>query len=110
VKYLLLVISLIFSSAAFSARLSGTVEGYIPYSSGEKEILIFKLANSATGGCNTTQRFAIDSNDKKYKATLSAILAAFHSKTTVAVDYLPSCNAWGNSADIRYICVGNINC
>jgi hypothetical protein len=51
----------------FSARLSGTVEGYIPYSSGEEEILIFKLSKISTGGCNTTQRFAIDNKNKSTK-------------------------------------------
>jgi hypothetical protein len=47
----------------FSARLSG----YIPYSSGEEEILIFKLSKISTGGCNTTQRFAIDNKNKSTK-------------------------------------------
>ncbi|WP_419811821.1 hypothetical protein [Bacterioplanoides sp.] len=101
---------MLFSNSVLAERLSGKIEGLIPYSSGDHEILIFKLDNNRTGGCNTTERFAIDSSSKKYTATLSSVLAAFHSKTSIVVEYKNSCNYLGNSADVNFICVGSINC
>jgi len=97
-------------SVALAEKQSGVVKGYIPYSSGGKEILIFNTTNSVAIGCNATARFAIDNTSLRYKATLSVVIAAFHSQKEIVVDYLPSCNVWGNAADIRYICIGEIAC
>jgi hypothetical protein len=94
----------------FAETQQSTISGFIPYSSGDKRILIFKLDGNVTGGCNTTGRFAIDDTSPRYEATLSAVLASYHAQTKVRVNYFPTCNAWGNSADINFICVGDINC
>ena len=82
----------------------------MPWSSGDNEVLIFKLKENHIAGCNTAGRYSIDSSNKKYKATLSAIIAAFHAQTNVTVTYLPTCDYWHNSADVNHICVGDINC
>ncbi len=108
-KYILLGMALL-SFSVSAAYQSGNISGYIPYSNGHKEIIIFKLNNNVAEGCNTTGRFAMDSNSPRYKATLSAIIAAFHSQTKVRVKYTPTCDSWGNSADAELICVGNIDC
>ncbi|GAB6262567.1 hypothetical protein [Photobacterium sp. 53610] len=89
---------------------SGVISGYIPYSHEQKEIIIFQLNNNVAQGCNTTGRFAMDSTSPRYPATLSAVLAAYHSKSPIRVNYLDTCNAWGNSADVDYICVGDVAC
>ena len=109
-KYLIVALSVLFSGPAFCAVHTGEVIGYLPYSSAGKEILVFKLSNNVSGGCNSSARFAIDDTSLRYKNTVSAVMAAFHSKTTIKVDYLSTCNAWGNSADIAYICVGEVGC
>lgn len=106
--FILLIMT--FTLPVFAASQVGEITGYIPYSSGSKTIMIFKLKNNVVNGCNTTGRFAIASTSPRFKATEAAVLAAFHSKTPVRVAYLNSCNAWGNSADVNYICVGDINC
>lgn len=86
------------------------VEGYIPVSSGGKETLIFKLKDNVVEGCNSTGRFAISEDNLRYRATFSAVVAAFHAQTPVEVKYFSSCNAWSNSADVNFVCIGDINC
>ncbi len=105
----LLSTALSFSVSAVTAQ-SGQLTGYIPYSSDDKEIIIFKLQNNVVEGCNTTGRFAMDSRSPRYKATVAAIISAFHSQTPIVVKYLPTCYSWSNSADVAFVCVGNINC
>lgn len=109
IKMLILFFSLI-STSAFANFHSGEISGYIPYSQDSRKILIFKVTGMKGQGCNTTSRFAIDSNSLKYDATVSAIMAAFHSKTPVRVRYYDTCKAWGNSADVSHLCVGDISC
>ena len=114
-KIALIILALFVSTSTFAAKQSAKVTGFIPYSSTVKEILLFKLEGNVYDpvggeGCNTSGRFGIDSTNLKYKATLSAIIAAFHAQSTVTVHYLDTCDAFGNSADVKYICVGTINC
>ena len=101
---------LLLVNISFAATQSGKVSGFLPYSSGDKKIIIFKLVNNVSEGCNVTGRFAMDDSSPRYQATLSSVIAAFHAQSTVNVNYLNTCNAWSNSADVNYICVGNINC
>ncbi|MGF1708952.1 hypothetical protein [Enterovibrio baiacu] len=110
-KFLILPLTLaVMSFQASAAWKTGEITGYIPYSEGLKEIIIFKLNENPIGGCNTTGRFAMDSNSPRYKASVTAIISAFHSKTPVRVNYLSTCNSWVNSADASFICIGSINC
>lgn len=109
-KIIFLITVILYSNISLAITQSGKITGYVPYSSGGKEIIIFKLENNVSSACNSTARFAMDNTLPRYKATLSAVIAAFHSQSTIKVNYLSSCNAWGNSADVNYICVGNINC
>ena len=89
---------------------TGEIIGYLPYSQAGKEIIFFKLQGNVSAGCNITGRFAMDDSSLRYKTTVSAVIAAFHSKTPIMVDYSSSCNTWGNAADVNFICIGNINC
>jgi hypothetical protein len=59
-------------------------------------------------GESRSGRFAIDSSSLHFKATVAAIVSAFHSQSQVFVAYSdgPSCLAWSNAADIHYVCVG----
>ena len=95
-----------------AGRLTGKVEGYLPYSSGTKEILIFKITNndSLITGCNATGRFAIDDSSTRYKTTVAAVISSYHAKTPLTVDFSYTCNMWVNSFDVNYLCVGDINC
>jgi len=105
-----LLATLLVGSAVFAETQVGTITGFIPYSSEDEKVLIFKLEGNVEGGCNTTGRFAIGDSSPRYEATLSAVLASYHAQTKVRVRYLPTCEYWANSSDISYICVGNINC
>ncbi len=86
------------------------ISGYIPYEMNGKEVLIFKLENNPSGGCNGTARFAIDSSSLKYKGGVAAIMAAFHAQSQVTVLYTQSCSSFSNAWDVQAICVGNIPC
>ena len=106
-------ISVLLVAAAFSTNAEwqeGEISGYVPYSVGDKELIIFKLKDNVIKGCNVTGRFSIDDSSQRYKSTLTAIMSAYHAKSTIKVNYSESCNAWSNSFDANYICVGDINC
>lgn len=110
-KRLLLAVLLLFSGFAYGQQQQAAkIKGYIPYEAGGKELLILQLEGNVTGGCNTTGRFAIDSAQLKFKATRAAIMAAFHSQTPITVFYYQTCNSYGNSWDIAWVCVGNLPC
>jgi hypothetical protein len=98
------------SACAQSYSQAGTLNGYIPFDDGVKQILIFQLAGNAQGGCNTTARFAIDSNAPKFKGTMAAVMAAYHTQTPVTVVYTQTCNSWTNAWDVGHICVGQLPC
>lgn len=110
VRVFVLLLSLFFSSSVVSEVLSGRIVGFVPFSSGDKEVLLFKLDSSAPSGCNVSGRFAMDNSSPRFKLTSSAVIAAFHSQSTVKVNYLSSCNVWSKTADVNFICVGDINC
>ena len=71
--------------------------------------IIFPL-NLYMSFANALVCFAIDSKTPKFEGTVAAVMAAYHSKSPVSIEYLSSCNAWGNAADIAFMCVGDINC
>ena len=89
---------------------SGLIKGYLPYANGTKEIFFFKLEGTAVSGCNTTRRYAINSDSKNFKSVVSAVMASFHSKQSVKVHFSEACNAYSNAFDANYICVGDIPC
>ncbi len=92
-RFITLVVVLSFSVSAVSSTQSGQITGYIPYSSGDKEIIVFKLKNNVVKGCKTTGRLAIDSRSLRYRATVAAVMSAFHSQTPIVVKYLPGCHS-----------------
>lgn len=106
----MLALAALLSSQAFAARQAGEIQGFIPFNHDGREIFIFSVQNNVSGGCNTTARFAIDETSPSFRTTVSSLLAAFHGQTEIQVDYKDTCTAWGNSADINFICVGGINC
>lgn len=108
-KYLVALLCL-YSLAVNADSHYGKIVGFLPYASGSREMIIFKMDNSPVSGCNVTGRFAIDGTSPHYKATVAAIIAAFHAQTDVAVAYTQSCNVWSNSWDVNYVCTGSANC
>ena len=104
-----LALTALLSCSAIAGAKTGRITGFVPYSSGDREILFFSLDNSVSEGCNVSARFAIDNTSLIYKATLSAVIAAYHAQSSVKVNYLDSCNVWGNSADVKSVCFRTIN-
>ena len=88
----------------------GKVTGYIASELQGNKLFYFKLENTPSSSCNTTQRFAIDGSRPMYESAYSAVLASFHSQTSVRVYYDGSCDTAGNALDILWICVGDIAC
>ena len=107
ILFLLLAIA---SSNAIAERQVGIVSGVIVSEENDKKLFFFKLKNNLVSGCNTTGRYAFDESKDNYYLMSSAILTAFKMKEEVTVEYTPTCNAWPNSFDIRYVCMGDINC
>jgi hypothetical protein len=107
---IIVLLSGILSFGVYAERQNAEITGLVPYESGGKKILIFKLKGNIAGGCNTTARFAIDDSKLNFDLMSSTILSSFHSKTPVQVEYNTTCNSWGNAYDARFICLGDINC
>jgi hypothetical protein len=108
-KWLLILCGL-FPLGVQAGRISGEISGFVPYESVGKKILIFKLKNSVADSCNTTARFAFDQTKVNFDLMSATILAAFHAKTPVQVEYNKTCNALSNAFDARFVCLGDINC
>jgi hypothetical protein len=109
-KRILLSLALVAAHPAFGATQVGVVTGYAPGIVSGKEAFVFKLENNSNAGCNTTARYTIDETSVHFKATVAAIMAAFHARTPVLVTYAATCNVLGGAADVTYVCVGEINC
>lgn len=109
-KYILAITLILVAPSLFANWQSGQITGLVAYESSGKKIMLFKLDTSVTDGCNTTARFAFDDSKVNYDLMSSSILSAYHAKTPVKVRYEGTCNAWGNSYDARFICLGDINC
>lgn len=109
-KKLLCLVGLLFSISAQADRQNGEITGVIPFESGNKKLFFIQLKDNVSGGCNGTGRFVLESSKLSYSETVSAIMAAYFSKTPVQVEYTKTCNAWGNAYDISWICIGNIPC
>ncbi|MBD1565323.1 MULTISPECIES: hypothetical protein [Vibrio] len=107
---LLTLMSVLTAFNVHAARQVGKITGVIPYEASGKKIVIFKIENNIAQGCNITGRFAFDESKKNFDLMSSALLSAFHSQKTVQVEYTDSCNAWVNSYDIAYFCIGDIPC
>ena len=88
----------------------GKVTGYIPSDLNGKLLLLVRLEGNVSGGCNTSGRFAIDSSLPRYKSILVALMGAYHAQTPVMIAYTQTCNAFGNSWGIDYVCIGNVPC
>ena len=106
----LIFVFLLCSFSVNAAKLKGHVSGLVAYETGGRKILLFKLNNSTSKGCNTTARFAFDQSKVNFDLMSSTILSAYHAKTPVEVNYDETCNIWGNSFDARFICLGDIPC
>ncbi|PTQ90496.1 hypothetical protein [Agitococcus lubricus] len=111
-KKLLFILAALSSVSAYAGTSTGgTITGFSPYSSGTVEILIFKTSTlTGTPACNTTQRFAINSNNIRYSNTTAAVMTAYSANKIVQVKGLGTCNVWGNAEDVDVICVGDMPC
>jgi hypothetical protein len=109
-KKILLALLLSLSATAFAETQTGKITGYIPYDAGGKQLFFVALEGNVTGGCNSTGRFAFNSDQLRFKGTQAALMAAFHNQTEVTVTYAPTCNTYANVWDLVYVCVGKIAC
>ena len=106
----LLILCLFFPAVTFADRQTGYITGYVPTFDGEQEVFIFKLEDNVIDGCNTTGRYAIGSASATYNTIKTSVVAAFHGKAKVTVEYDGSCDVWSNSFDATRACFGTINC
>lgn len=103
----ILAVCCLLSAPAFGSEAMGRVVGIMPFSSGDAEILIFRIENATASGCNTTARYTITSDNKRYKGTFATILAAYHAGTSVRVWGAGTCNNYGDSEDVAFVCDGH---
>lgn len=100
------------STIVFAGEGTGEVTGVIPYTKSDGSRIFFVSVASKTNSpsCNTTNRFVFSDIDPSFDVSVSAIMAAFHSKTIVRIKGSGTCTYWSNAEDARYICVGDIPC
>lgn len=103
---------LVSSVSLASGAATGVVTGYIPTAAGATEFFLVSTQTTigTTPPCNITSRFALSAVDKKYKAVLASIVAAYHAGTPVYIVGAGTCNVWGNAEDISYVCFGSVPC
>lgn len=90
---------------------TGKITGYIPYNSGELELLFFRVeSHVGSPDCNTTKRFTMRSDSPRFKNTQAVVLAAMLSGTQVTARGLNKCDNISNSEDLNYLCLGSIPC
>lgn len=108
----LLLLTTFFCTSSVSAYQTqhGKIKGYLPYAEPEREVFFFNLDTTVKKGCNTTNRYAIDSSHKNFKSVVSAVMSAFHSNTPIRAYFVESCDIYPNSFDSAYVCVGDIPC
>ncbi|UTW46438.1 hypothetical protein KFE80_06045 [bacterium SCSIO 12696] len=87
---------------------SGKVSGYSVSIWSGKEIFLFKLDSSVSEGCNTTGRYAINSDSMQYKSIQAAIMSAYHGSSDVLVRANDVCTIIGNSYDVYGVRIGNM--
>ena len=109
-KKILFFVLLSISFGANADRQVGEITGIIPYESGGKKLFFFQLKDNVSGGCNLSARFTFDNNKVNYDAMVSSMMAAYLAKIPVQVEYTKTCNSWGNSYDVSWVCIGNIPC
>ena len=108
-KHLAWVLALCATTAGADS-LSGKIAGFGAGTYNGRETFVFRLEGTASGGCNSTGRYALDSLAPNYKTTVASIIAAYHAQADVFVNYSQSCNTFPNAWDANYICVGTISC
>ncbi len=112
-KKMLTSIALTLMTAAATAGTgTGIVTGYIPGNPNGVAIFVFSTStvSSPLASCNSTQRFAISSNDPKYRDTVAAILEAHATGTPVTALGTGNCTVLNNAEDLSYVCVGTVPC
>ncbi|MDC5855188.1 hypothetical protein [Vibrio europaeus] len=109
-RIVLLFVLALASSSVFAERQSGLVSGVVVYDQDGRNMFSFKLKNNLVAGCNTSGRYVFDEGNSNYYLMSSAILTAYKMKEEVIVEYTPTCNVWSNSFDVRYVCIGDVNC
>jgi hypothetical protein len=101
------------AASAFGSTGTGKITGLIPYFEGNEEFLFIRVENisSNTPACNSSGRYVIKStNNPHFKYTQSAVLAAFMAGTPVIVNGKNTCDTYGNSETLWYMCLGTIQC
>lgn len=110
-KLVLLYFALAASSLGLCGEGTGKITGFVPYFVGADEaIIIMTQSITGTSACNTTARFAMKSSDPKFKGTRAAAMAAYLAASPVVLRGANTCNTFGNSEDLLYMCVGSIPC
>ena len=109
-KKILFVLLVFVATNVFGVTQRGKIVGYVPYHNGTVKNFALKIENNIVEGCNVSGRFYFDETTLAYSEMVSSIIAAYHSQTPVTVYYNKTCNTWGNAYDVKYVCVGDINC
>lgn len=93
---------------AATKSFSGKVSGYSVSIWSGKELFMFKLDNSVSEGCNTTGRYAINSDSMQYESIKAAVMSAYHGGSDVLVKANDVCTAISNSYDVYGVRVGDM--
>jgi hypothetical protein len=110
---LMACVSLVAMNANAYPLVAGIVTGYLSAGTSvgqANEMFFFQITNQPGGGCNTTNRFAINSTNNNFKTLVASVMAAYTTQTPINVQWQSTCNTWPNSYDANYVCVGSIPC
>jgi hypothetical protein len=91
---------------------SGTIVNFTPAVINGTEFFVLTL--SITNGqpaCVNSPRFALSASDPKYKTVVALPFGAYFSGASIYVNGAGTCNTYGGSEDLSYVCLnGGVPC
>jgi hypothetical protein len=102
-KKTVIILALIFSHLAANSACCSVQTGTVTtIGSLTNGIFFFTLNGPITnrGACNTSGRFALNTNNANHKTTMASILAAYIAEKQVQVIGLTTCTTWSDSDDV----------
>ena len=102
-KKTVVTIALIFSHLAANSVCCSVQTGTVTtIGSLTNGIFFFTLSGpiSNRGACNTSARFALNTNNANHKTTMATILTAYAAEKQVQVVGLTTCTTWSDSDDV----------
>jgi len=106
------LIAILGASVTEAGTGTGLVKYFVHFDLNGQETFVVRFSSmNSIAGCATANRFTMSASNPTYKTTKAIILGAWLAgNTTVFVHGNGTCNTYGASEDLAYICAGGDPC